>query len=52
MQALVHKVEDRPYQPEQFLQPRDVSAVVINALALPRSAEVTDIHIRPLTKFN
>jgi NADP-dependent 3-hydroxy acid dehydrogenase YdfG len=51
MQALVHEMEGKAYVPERFLQPEDVAAVVINALCLPRSAEVTDMQIRPLTKF-
>jgi NADP-dependent 3-hydroxy acid dehydrogenase YdfG len=44
-------MEGKAYVPERFLQPEDVAAVVINALCLPRSAEVTDMQIRPLTKF-
>ncbi len=50
MQAAVHEMERRSYDPERLLQPEDVAAVVINALSLSRSAEVTDIHIRPLAK--
>jgi NADP-dependent 3-hydroxy acid dehydrogenase YdfG len=50
MQEAVHKAEGRTYHPELFLQPEDVAAVVMNALGLPRTAEVTDIHIRPLIK--
>ena len=52
MQAIVHEMEGRPYHPERLMQPEDVAAVVLNALSLPRSAEVSDIHIRPLTKLN
>jgi NAD(P)-dependent dehydrogenase (short-subunit alcohol dehydrogenase family) len=48
MQAAVHADEGRSYQPERLLQPADVAAAVVQALALPRTAEVTDIHIRPL----
>jgi NAD(P)-dependent dehydrogenase (short-subunit alcohol dehydrogenase family) len=48
MQAAVHADEGRAYQPERLLQPADVAASVVHALALPRTAEVTDIHIRPL----
>lgn len=48
MQEEVHRFEGRSYDPERFLQPRDVAAMVLNALALPRTAEVTDIHIRPM----
>ena len=50
MQADVHEMEGKAYYPEQLLQPQDVAAVVLNALSLPRSAEVTDINIRPLVK--
>lgn len=51
MQAAVHEMEDKPYHPDRLLQPEDVASVVINALSLPRTAEVTDISIRPLTKL-
>lgn len=50
MQAAVHEVEGRPYRPELLIQPGDVAAVVMCALSLPRSAEVTEIRMRPLTK--
>lgn len=50
MQASICKREGKPYNPERFMQPEDVAEVVINALTLPRSAEVTDIHIRPFLK--
>jgi NADP-dependent 3-hydroxy acid dehydrogenase YdfG len=50
MQAAVHQTEGKDYHPEHLIQPEDVSAVVINTLCLPRSAEVTDINIRPLKK--
>jgi NAD(P)-dependent dehydrogenase (short-subunit alcohol dehydrogenase family) len=48
MQEEVHRFEGRPYDPGRFLQPGDVAAMVLNALALPRTAEVTDIHVRPM----
>lgn len=38
------------YRPELLLQPEDIASVVINSLTLPRSAEVTDLSIRPLLK--
>jgi NADP-dependent 3-hydroxy acid dehydrogenase YdfG len=49
IQALTAK-EGRPYQPELLLQPADVACVVSNALALPWTAEVMDISIRPMQK--
>ena len=48
MQEEVHRFEGKPYDRERFLQPADVAAAVVSALALPRSAEVTDLHVRPM----
>jgi len=42
--------EGRAYKPELLLQPEDVAEMVTHALRLPRTAEVTDIHIRPMQK--
>lgn len=50
MQATVHALEGKIYAPERLMQPEDVAVAVINALSLPRSAEVTDIYIRPMLK--
>jgi NADP-dependent 3-hydroxy acid dehydrogenase YdfG len=48
MQEEVHRFEGRPYDPGRFLQPEDVAAPLIQALRLPRTAELTDLHIRPM----
>jgi len=50
MQAAVHKMEGKVYKPDQLLQPEDVASMVIIALSLPRTAEVTAINIRPMMK--
>lgn len=50
MQARVHALEGRAYEPERLMQPEDVAAVIVNALALPRTAEVTDLYMRPFHK--
>jgi NADP-dependent 3-hydroxy acid dehydrogenase YdfG len=50
MQKRVHLTEAKNYQPAYLLQPNDVAEVVLAALNLPRTAEITDIHIRPLKK--
>jgi len=50
LQAGVHDVEGKPYSPERLVQPADVASLVVNALTLPRSAEVTDITVRPMLK--
>jgi NADP-dependent 3-hydroxy acid dehydrogenase YdfG len=46
MEAL-YKIEDRRYQAELLLQAEDIAEVVLNSLLLPRTAEVTNIEIRP-----
>jgi NADP-dependent 3-hydroxy acid dehydrogenase YdfG len=42
--------EARPYQPDVLMQPEDIAAIVLSALALDWTAEVTDIAIRPMKK--
>lgn len=50
MQAVIHRHEDKTYRPDRLLQPEDVATMVLHALAMPSSAEVTDISIRPMQK--
>jgi short-subunit dehydrogenase len=50
MQEMIFNQEGRDYPANRLLQPQDVAAVVIHALSLPRTAEVTDISIRPMAK--
>jgi NADP-dependent 3-hydroxy acid dehydrogenase YdfG len=50
MQERICQKEGKSYRPELLLQPEDIASVVVNALTLPRSAEVTDIWIRPMRK--
>lgn len=50
MQAAIYQMEGKAYQPDDLLQPEDVAAAVVNALILPRTAEITDINIRPCKK--
>ena len=49
MQASVTAQEGRPYRPERLIQPDDVAAMVLAAVLLPRTAEVTEIRIRPMS---
>ena len=42
--------ETRPYRAADLLQPDDVAALVVQALSVPRTAEVTDLHVRPFIK--
>jgi NADP-dependent 3-hydroxy acid dehydrogenase YdfG len=50
IQAEVHRFEKRPFHPETLMQPDDVASVVVAALLLPRSAEITDLMVRPMRK--
>jgi NADP-dependent 3-hydroxy acid dehydrogenase YdfG len=50
MQAAVRAKQKRPYHPERLIQPEDVAQIVGDILALPRTAEVTDIMLRPTMK--
>lgn len=50
MQESIFNREGRDYHPERLLQPEDIAAAVLNSLDLPRTAEVTDLHIRPFQK--
>ena len=49
-QENLYKKQGYDYKPELLLQPEDIASVVLNALLLPRTAEVTEISIRPLVK--
>jgi NADP-dependent 3-hydroxy acid dehydrogenase YdfG len=49
-QAKVFEAEGRPYAPELLMQPDDVAQMVVAALGLPRTAEVTEIRMRPFVK--
>lgn len=48
MQEEVHRFEGRPYDPSRFIQPEDVAGPVVQALRMAKSAELTDLHIRPM----
>lgn len=49
MKAL-YEIEKRPYRPELLLQADDIARVVLSALQMPRTAEITNVEIRPLVK--
>jgi NADP-dependent 3-hydroxy acid dehydrogenase YdfG len=50
MQEKIFEAEKRQYRPERLLQPEDIASTVGHALSLARTAEVTEIHMRPLIK--
>jgi len=51
MQRRILELEGRTYRPEALLRPEDVACAIVRALELPRTAEVTDIHLRPFRKL-
>jgi NADP-dependent 3-hydroxy acid dehydrogenase YdfG len=46
----LYQAEGRHYQPELLLQAEDVAQAVLDTLTLPRTAEITNIQIRPHIK--
>ncbi len=51
MQAKLYEKQSKTYRPALLLQPNDIATIVLSAISLPRSAEITDIHIRPMIKI-
>jgi short-subunit dehydrogenase len=50
IQERIHFLQGKAYEPEDLMQPADVAWMIGSSLALPRSAEVTDIYMRPMRK--
>jgi NADP-dependent 3-hydroxy acid dehydrogenase YdfG len=48
MQQAVLRFEGGPFDATEHLQPEDIAELIVCALALPRSAQVTDIVVRPM----
>ncbi len=49
-QERIFAQEGRTYTPERLVQPEDISTMVLAALKLSRTAEVTHLTIRPMLK--
>lgn len=50
MQKRAHELAGKQYDATSLMQPEDVAQMVLSALALPKTAEMTDLHIRPMKK--
>ncbi|HYM34442.1 MAG TPA: SDR family NAD(P)-dependent oxidoreductase [Steroidobacteraceae bacterium] len=50
MQAELAAAEGHKYQPERLLQPESIAKATVDALSLARTAELTELHIRPAIK--
>lgn len=49
-QEALYQETGQDYLPELLLQPEDLARMIVSALELPRTAEVTELHIRPHLK--
>jgi NADP-dependent 3-hydroxy acid dehydrogenase YdfG len=49
-QQKIFEWEGRPYPPERLIQPVDIARMVVHLLQMPKTAEVTDLIIRPMLK--
>ncbi|MEO2047108.1 MAG: SDR family NAD(P)-dependent oxidoreductase [Pirellulales bacterium] len=47
LQEHIFSHEGLSYRPERLLQPEDIASIVVHSVLLPRTAEVTDVHVRP-----
>jgi len=50
MQQRIQESRGNDYAPERLMQPDDVAEMVLAAVSLPRTAEVTDIVMRPMAR--
>jgi NADP-dependent 3-hydroxy acid dehydrogenase YdfG len=46
----LHAISGRRYDPDRMLQPDDVAEAVLFALTMSRTAEITDLYLRPMLK--
>jgi short-subunit dehydrogenase len=49
-QERIFAMEGRDYAPDRLLQPEDIATMIVASLKLPRTAEVTNLTIRPMLK--
>jgi len=49
-QRAIFASEKRPYRPERLIEPSDIASLVRAMLQLSRTAEVTDVTLRPMQK--
>lgn len=50
MQERIHQHEGRAYDTAALMSPEDVAGTVLHTLGLSRSAEITDLTMRPMVK--
>jgi NAD(P)-dependent dehydrogenase (short-subunit alcohol dehydrogenase family) len=50
MQERIFEKEGREYRPDRLIQADELAGLLVDAVAMGRSAEVTDLHVRPAQK--
>lgn len=48
LQERIHREERAEYRPTELLQSADIARLVVACINLPQTAEVTDLHLRPM----
>lgn len=51
MQRAIAEWEGKEFLPEYLMQPEDVADALLHSLSLPRTAELTDLSLRPFRKY-
>lgn len=51
MQEAICKAEGKIYDADAFIQPDDVANTLVQAISLPRTAELVDLTVRPMRKL-
>jgi NADP-dependent 3-hydroxy acid dehydrogenase YdfG len=49
-QVNLHEISGKRYDPDRMLRPEDVAEAVLFALTIGRTAEITDLYLRPMLK--
>lgn len=50
LQARIHELENKRYDPDRLLQAADIADVVMTILTAPDAVEITDVRVRPARK--
>ncbi len=51
MQRGITEWEGKAWMPDYLMQPEDIAAALLHSLSLPRTADLTDITLRPFQKY-
>jgi NADP-dependent 3-hydroxy acid dehydrogenase YdfG len=51
LQRRLHEGRNETFEPEYFIQPADVANLVLHLIQMPRTAEVTEVFLRPMKNW-